>query len=131
MRRYFAITAAWASLVLISYATLTRVGFVYAIYFKLAPIMRYPDIQLFAFFEHFIAFAVVGGLFFFAYPRHRVFIYFIVFGSVLTLETLQTLTPDRHGTVVDAVQKIIGGAFGILASRLIARYCHRRFPPRG
>jgi len=32
------------------------------------------------------------------------------------LEYLQTLTPDRHGTLVDASEKIIGGVLGIFAA---------------
>ena len=31
------IAAAWAAILIIAYATLTKVGFVYAIYFKLSP----------------------------------------------------------------------------------------------
>jgi hypothetical protein len=27
------------------------------------------------------------------------------------------LTPDRHGTLVDAFEKIVGGALGIFAAR--------------
>jgi hypothetical protein len=36
----------------------------------------------------------------------------------MLLEYLQTLTPDRHGTLVDAFEKIGGGAFGICAAKI-------------
>jgi hypothetical protein len=32
---------------------------------------------------------------------------------------MQMLTPDRHGRVQDAIEKISGGAAGILAGRAI------------
>jgi hypothetical protein len=111
--------AAWASLAFIAYATLTHVGFVYAIYFKLSPILEHPAVGTYAFFEHFIAFAVFGAALFFAYPRRLFFVCCVVFCSAAVLEIMQTLTPDRHGTLVDASQKIAGGGFGIFVSRCI------------
>jgi VanZ family protein len=109
--------AAWASLAFIAYATLTRVDFVYAIYFKLSPILEHPAVRSYALFEHFIAFAFFGAALFFAHPRRLVFVCCVVFCSAVVLEVMQTLTPDRHGTLVDALQKLAGGAFGIFISR--------------
>ena len=43
----------------------------------------------------------------------------IVLGSAVLLELAQQLTPDRHGGVQDAIEKIAGGAVGILASLAI------------
>jgi hypothetical protein len=43
----------------------------------------------------------------------------IVIGSAITFELLQTLTPDRHGTLSDASEKIVAGCAGIAAIRLI------------
>ena len=43
----------------------------------------------------------------------------IVIGSAVAFELLQTLTPDRHGTVVDATEKIVAGCAGIAAVRLV------------
>jgi hypothetical protein len=111
--------AAWASLAFIAYATMTRIGFVYAIYFKLSPILDCPAIRTYAFFEHFIAFGFFGAALFFGYPRRLIFVCCVVFCSAVVLEIMQTLTPDRHGTLVDAAQKIAGGACGICVSRLI------------
>jgi len=105
---------AWVSIVVIAYATLTRVGFVYSIYLKLAPYLMHIGMSKYAAAEHFVAFAIFGALFSVAYPNHVVTVFCFVFGMAIALELAQTLTPDRHGTVIDALQKISGGAFGIL-----------------
>jgi hypothetical protein len=125
MRRLF-ICLAWASIGLIAYATLTRIGFVYAIYFKLAPILLQPEMKTYARYEHVIAFAVFGALFCFAYPQYTGLVCCVVFGSAALLEYLQTLTPDRHGTLVDVVEKIIGGAGGIALAKLTLALAQKR-----
>ena len=65
---WLAIAAAWIAVIAVAYATLTHVGFVYGIYFKLSPFLLRPAMQTYAHFEHVIAFAVLGALFGFAYP---------------------------------------------------------------
>src|SRR5215218_2520855 len=102
--------AAWIAVIAIAYATLTHVSFVYAIYFKVSPFLMRPAMQTYAHFEHVIAFAFLGALFGFAYPRRLVIVCSIVFGAPALLEILQTMTPDRHGTLVDAFEKMAGGA---------------------
>src|ERR1700677_680519 len=62
------IVAAWASIVAIAYATLTDIGFVYSIYYKLSPLLMRPRMRTYDHFEHLIAFAIFGGLFAFACP---------------------------------------------------------------
>jgi VanZ family protein len=62
----------------------------------------------YAHFEHLISFAVVGVLFSLAYPRRTILVCCIVFGGAALLEFLQTLTPDRHGTRADALEKMAG-----------------------
>jgi VanZ family protein len=109
--------AAWVAIIFITYATLTRAGFVYAIYYKLSPLLMRPQMQTYIHFEHVIAFFVVGVLFSFAYPRRIIVVCCIVFGGAAVLEILQTLTPDRHGTLVDALEKMAGGAVGICFAR--------------
>jgi VanZ family protein len=103
---------AWASLAFVAYATLS-------------PIQARPTISSSADLEHIIAFAVAGLLFCLAYPRQIVRVCFIVLGSAVLLEYLQTLTPDRHGTILDASEKIVGGAFGIFAARATRYLWHR------
>ena len=114
-----AIAAAWIAIIAIAYATLTHVGFVYAIYFKLSPYLMRPAMQTYAHFEHVIAFAFLGALFGFAYPRRLILVCCIVFGAAALLEILQTMTPDRHGTLIDALEKMAGGAAGIMFARTV------------
>lgn len=113
---------AWLAVIGIAYATLTKVGFVYGIYFKLAPYLMRLEMQTYAHFEHIIAFAILGALFGLAYPRRTVLVCCIVFGAAALLEIAQTFTPDRHGTLIDAVEKIAGGAIGILAAQAIRHF---------
>ena len=115
-----AIAAAWIAIIAIAYATLTHVGFVYAIYFRLAPFLMHPAMQTYAHFEHVLAFAVLGALFGFAYPRHPLLVCCIVLGAAALLEVLQT-------TWVDAMEKMAGGAAGIaLAKGVVQLRCRDR-----
>ena len=98
--------AAWADLAFIAYATFS-------------PIQDRPTLPTSSSFEHLAAFAVVGTLFCAAYPRHIVLVCLIVLGSAVLLEILQLLTPDRHGRVPDAIEKMAGGVIGIAVGRAI------------
>jgi hypothetical protein len=120
MPQKFIVIAAWVSIAAVAYATLTHVGFVYSIYFKLLPFLH-TKMTTYAHFEHVIAFAFLGGLFYFAYPKRVIFVFGVIIISAVSLEYLQTLTPDRHGTLIDACEKIMGGAVGILAARALLR----------
>ena len=88
------IASAWASVAVLAYATLTHVGFVYSIYYRLAPHLMLPAMRSYAHVEHVIAFAIFGALFSFAYPKHIIFAYCVVLLSAVILECLQTLTAD-------------------------------------
>src|ERR1700733_707644 len=105
--------AAWLSLCFIAYATL-------------APIQARPAFLALSSFEHLAAFAVLGMLFFLTYPRHVVLVYAIVLGSAVVLEFSQLLTPDRHGRISDAIQKLGGGVAGVLAGQVIVYFKHAR-----
>ncbi|MCK1518510.1 VanZ family protein [Bradyrhizobium sp. 190] len=113
--------AAWVAITAIAYATLTHVGFVYSIYFKLAPILMGPEMRTYAHFEHVLAFAVLGALFAYAYPQKLLLVCCVVLGGAVLLELAQTMTTDRHGTMVDALEKMAGGAAGILFARITHR----------
>lgn len=102
------ILAAWALLAFIAHATL-------------APIQSRPTLPSSTNFEHLAAFAVLGFLFCLAYPRHAIVAVIIVLGAAALLELLQLLTPDRHGRLLDVVEKMVGGGLGIAAGRLIIR----------
>jgi hypothetical protein len=98
--------AAWALLILIAFATIS-------------PIQYRLTLPISSSFEHLAALAVLGALFYLAYPRHIAFVCLIVLGSAVVLELVQQLTPDRHGRIPDAIEKIAGGAAGIVAGRAI------------
>lgn len=123
--------AAWVAVIAIAYATLTHVDFVYAIYFKLSPFLMGSAMQTYAHFEHVIAFAFLGALFGFGYPRRSVLAFCFVFGTAALLEILQTMTPDRHGTLVDAMEKIAGGSAGILLGNIAERLWAPKGRPSG
>ncbi|MBI5263384.1 MAG: VanZ family protein [Bradyrhizobium sp.] len=111
--------SAWILVALIVYGTLTHSKFVYAIYYKLQPFMLHTQMKAYAHVEHVLAFAALGALFALAYPRRLILVCAVVLGGAAALEILQTLTPDRHGTWPDAVEKVAAGALGIAAARII------------
>jgi VanZ family protein len=43
----------------------------------------------------------------------------IVAGSAVLLELVQVLTPDRHGEIHDAIEKIAGAAAGVFTGVMI------------
>jgi VanZ family protein len=120
------IVTAWASVTVISYATLSHVDFVYGLYFKLAPFLFQPEMKTYAHFQHVLAFALFGALFSLAYPRRIILVCCVVFGTAALLEFLQTLTPDRHGTLMDVVEKVAGGAVGICAATIALKVLQRQ-----
>jgi hypothetical protein len=106
---------AWASLCVIVYATLTHIEFVYSIYFSVAPVLMHPEMKSYVLVEHVIAFAVFGAIFSSAYPRRVLLVCCFVSSVAILLEYFQTFTPDRHGTFLDAFEKMSGGALGIFS----------------
>jgi VanZ family protein len=112
---------AWLTVAGIAYATLTNVGFAYALYYKLAPMMLHVDMRTYAVIEHVLAFAIFGAIFGIAYPGRTYLVLCVVMGGAALLEFMQTLTPDRHGTLFDALQKMAGGLIGILLAKGAAR----------
>ena len=99
---------AWLAVFLIAFATLSPIG--------LRPSSMLPvDI------ERGMAFLVVGLLFAVAYPRQLWLAVAIVVISVVGLEWLQTLRPDRHGREADAVVKLAGAAIGLGVGWLLAQ----------
>jgi len=44
-----------------------------------------------------------------------------VSGGAVILELAQTLTPDRHGTLIDALEKMAGGVTGIVLTKIVQR----------
>ncbi len=118
--------AAWISLLLIAYATLSRAGLVYSLYETLSPLVGHPSMRTYAHFEHIVAFMIMGFLFSLAYPRQTFLVCLFVFAAAASLEVLQTLTPDRHGTLADCLEKAAGGAAGVALGRSMAPMCRLR-----
>jgi len=87
----------------------------------IGPISLRPVTPLPTQLERALALLVIGFVFALAYPRHIVIIAILVLGTTILLEFLQVLEPSRHGRLVDALVKLLGGAaglaFGMLASR--------------
>lgn len=112
MMRKIAALLGWALLMFIGYATLSPLG------------LR-PDREGAAVLQYLGAYAAIGGLFSFAYPRHRWLVTVLVLGSALAFEAAQMLTPDRHARITDAATKMLGGilgtAVGIIVNRLSRR----------
>jgi VanZ family protein len=100
------LAAAWALLAFMAYATIS-------------PIQDRPTLLTSSSLERLAAFAVLGALFCFAYPHHTLLVCLIVLGSVVLPEILQMLTPDRHGRIQDAIEKMAGGSVGIAVGRAI------------
>jgi VanZ family protein len=121
---------AWAALALIAYATLTRVQFVYVIYGRMKPFLLGASAQTWAHIEHIVAFGTAGVLFAVAYPRRPFLACLIVTASAVLFEVLQTLTPDRHGTLIDASEKIVAGCLGVALAVLARRSWLARRAPR-
>ncbi len=103
------VVAAWATVALIVFATLSPLG------------LR-PHLTEDPGFERFAAFAAAGLLLGLSYPRRflQVVIFLIVFAA--GLEALQHLTPDRHGHLSDMSVKTAGGLAGVFVAGLVLRF---------
>jgi len=121
MKQAFVIAAS-VTAAAIAYGTFVPVGVPYAIYFKLAPWLGHPGIHRFATTEHLIVFALLGALIAFAFPDRIIVVCCTILCSAVLLEYLQTLTPDRHGTIMDACEKIAGGLLGVFAAHATTRW---------
>jgi hypothetical protein len=96
----------------------------YIVYVTLSPIGLRPVASNNPAYERLAAYAMVGILFGLAY-RRRVLALGIVVGTAIALEGLQYLTPDRHGRLVDLVEKASGGLLGVLVAIAASRYLAR------
>jgi len=99
------LTAAWCCLLFLAFATLAPL--------HLRPQMTDAETWVSVLIEHVGAFGVLGLLFTVCYPRRYGFICVVVFGSAVLLELLQVFVPDRDARIIDAVEKLVGGAAGI------------------
>lgn len=75
--------------------------------------------------ERFGAFAALGFLFAFGYPRRRWEVLALVTLAGAGLELLQVLEATRHGRIGDGLVKIAGGGFGVAAAMALRRVSAR------
>ena len=108
--------AAWACLSFIVFATLSSI--------HERPVIAGGH---FAAIERFSAYAVLGLLLYLAYPRHLAYVCITVFGGAIVLELLQHLTPDRHGRLLDAIEKLLGGMAGLLLAGILQSSAWSKF----
>ncbi|AWM85694.1 VanZ family protein [Microvirga sp. 17 mud 1-3] len=85
--------------------------------FTLAPIAWRPVTGAPASLERLAAFAAIGGIFYFAYPRQWLPVLLFLIALTGLLEAMQNLIPSRHGHILDFAVK----ATALLASSLLAR----------
>jgi hypothetical protein len=115
------IVIAWLAMLAIAFVTLARAELVNEIYLRLSPLLMRPDRVTYGFIVHVMAFAGLGAFFTLAYPRRPALVCALLFTSAVGLEALQTLIRDRHGTVIDVLEKLTGGLAGIALGHLTSR----------
>jgi hypothetical protein len=108
----------WACLIFIVYATLVSA--------HARPELTQSEPMLVVFVERFAAYGVLGGLFRLAYPSRVCAVWVIVLGSAVILELLQILIPDRDARIIDAVEKMAGGATGLWVARKLLVFADRQ-----
>ena len=117
MLQKFIATAAWACLIFIIYATLSSEG--------QRPELTASEPMPAVFVERFGAYGLLGVLLRLAYPSRIRLVWLLVLGSAVVLELLQIVIPDRDARVIDAAEKLAGGAAGILVARTFLSFAGR------
>jgi VanZ family protein len=117
MLQKFIAVAAWACLIFIIYATLSSAS--------ARPELTESEPMLAVFVERFGAYGLLGVLFRRAYPDRIGLVWALVLGSAVVLELLQIVIPDRDARVIDAAEKLAGGAAGIVAAGALLPFAHR------
>lgn len=72
--------------------------------------------------EHLAAYTIVGILFSAVYQRSAPLVCIFLILFIAVLEAMQTFIPDRHGTLRDAAEKILGGVAGVVLMTLALRW---------
>jgi VanZ family protein len=121
MVRKLLVLLAWVSLGYVMFVTLSPIG--------LRPIATHNPA-----YERLVAYAILGILFGLAYRGRSFMAAGIVVGAAIALEGLQYLTPDRHGRLMDLLEKVSGGLLGVWVAIAASRYLARlsaRSPTNG
>jgi VanZ family protein len=117
MLQKFVAVAAWTCLIFIIYASLSSAS--------ARPELTESEPALAVFIERFGAYGLLGVLFRLAYPNRIGMVWILVLGSAVILELLQIVIPDRDARVIDAAEKLAGGAAGIVAARAFLPFARR------
>ena len=117
MHQKFIAVAAWACLTFIIYATLSSAD--------LRPELTQSEPASVVLVERFGAYGLLGVLLCLGYPRRLTLVCVLVLGSAVVLELLQIVVPDRDARVIDAVEKLTGGAAGVWAARSFLAFADR------
>jgi glycopeptide antibiotics resistance protein len=75
--------------------------------------------------ERLAAFAVFGALCGFAFPRKQSRNLAVVIAVAVVLEFGQRFAPTRHGELLDALVKIVGGVTGVLVAGVLTERAPR------
>ena len=94
--------------------------------FTLSPIELRPVSGAPVSVERLAAFAAIGAVFCFGYPKHRFAILILLIGTVGFLELAQNYVPGRHGRVMDGVVKVSGAMLGAVFAMCVTRW--KRIP---
>jgi len=105
----FSKICAWLSLLFVIAATLGPIG--------TRPVSGLPTLL-----ERIGAFALVGSLFAFAYPRNLPILGVLLALVIVLLEAVQLFSPGRHARLVDVVEKISGAVAGVVFVSLGRQY---------
>ena len=115
MRRTLIITAAWAYFAFIVFKTLSSLD-------SRAELPTSGFEEFFAVVEGFGGYAVLGILFYLAYPGNLSFACILVFGNAVLLELLRDYSLDTGAVYIDFIEKLFGGAAGIFLGILFYRH---------
>jgi VanZ family protein len=104
------LSAAWLCVAFIVYATLSPLGS--------RPELTVSEPARIVLLERFSAYALMGFLLTFAYPRRTLFVSWLIIGLAIGLELSQLLIPDRDARIIDTIEKLAGGFVGVWLATL-------------
>jgi hypothetical protein len=80
-------------------------------------------------FDRALAYAVIGLLLILSFPRHPWRVVLAMLVMIVGLEVAQRFRPDRHGQMIDVVEKTVGAGIGVALGLGTLWVLRRRRPP--
>lgn len=99
--------------------------FIIVVLATLVPLELRPSSGLPLKLERFLAFAILAGMFAFAYPKRWVLVVASTCLAAVALELMQLLVPGRDARTVDALVKVIGAVSGASGAGIVTRFADR------